>query len=97
VGRLTEITPGVLVGTSSFAETTSTVVVGPAGACLLIDPGVTIAELAQLVADLRELGLRPVAAWSTHPHWDHVLWHASLGGRGLRRHFGRDRSFRQLR
>jgi glyoxylase-like metal-dependent hydrolase (beta-lactamase superfamily II) len=79
VGRLTEITPGVLVGTSSFAETISTVVVGLAGGCLLIDPGVTVAELARLAADLRELGLRPAAAWSTHPHWDHVLWSRELG------------------
>jgi glyoxylase-like metal-dependent hydrolase (beta-lactamase superfamily II) len=79
VGRLTEITPGVLVGTSSFAETISTVVVGLAGGCLLIDPGVTVAELAGLAAEVRELGLRPVAAWSTHPHWDHVLWSRELG------------------
>jgi hydroxyacylglutathione hydrolase len=79
VGRLTEITPGVLVGTSSFAETISTVVVGPAGGCLLIDPGVTVAELAGMAAEVRELGLRPAAAWSTHPHWDHVLWSRELG------------------
>jgi len=79
VRRLTEITPGVLVGTSSFAETISTVVVGPGGGCLLIDPGVTVAELARLAAEVRELGLRPVAAWSTHPHWDHVLWSRELG------------------
>jgi len=79
VGRLTEITPGVLIGTSSFAETISTVVVGQAGGCLLIDPGVTVAELARLGAEVRELGLRPVAAWSTHPHWDHVLWSPELG------------------
>ena len=79
MGRLTEITPGVLVGTSSFAETISTVVVGPGGGCLLIDPGVTVAELARLAAEVRELGLRPAAAWSTHPHWDHVLWSRELG------------------
>ena len=70
---------GVLVATSSFALTISTVVVGAAGACLLIDPGVTVAELAGLAADLRELGLRSVAGWSTHPHWDHVLWSRALG------------------
>jgi glyoxylase-like metal-dependent hydrolase (beta-lactamase superfamily II) len=79
VRRLTEIAPGVLVGTSSFAETISTVVVGPGGGCLLIDPGVTVAELARLAAEVRELGLQPVAAWSTHPHWDHVLWSRELG------------------
>ena len=39
----------------------------------------TLAELAQLAADLRELGQRPEAAWSTHPHWDHVLWSRELG------------------
>ena len=76
--RLTEVAPGVLVATSSFDQTTTTVVAG-AGGCLLVDPAVTLAELAQLAADLRELGLRPVAAWSTHPHWDHVLWSRELG------------------
>jgi glyoxylase-like metal-dependent hydrolase (beta-lactamase superfamily II) len=79
VRRLTEIAPGVLVATSTFDQTTSTVVVGSDGGCLLIDPAVTVAELARLAADLRELGLRPSAAWSTHPHWDHVLWSLDLG------------------
>jgi len=85
VRGLTEVTPGVLVATSSYDQTTTTVVVGSAGSgsCLLIDPAVTVAELARLVADLRELGLRPVAGWSTHPHWDHVLWSRDLG-RALR-------------
>jgi hydroxyacylglutathione hydrolase len=79
VRRLTEIAPGVLVATSSFALTTTTVVVGSEGGCLLIDPGVTVAELAGLAADLGTLGLRAAAAWSTHPHWDHVLWSRQLG------------------
>ena len=85
VRGLTEVTPGVLVATSSYDQTTTTVVVGSAGSgsCLLIDPAVTVAELARLVADLRELGLRPMAGWSTHPHWDHVLWSRDLG-RALR-------------
>ena len=77
--RLTEIAPGVLVATSTFDQTTSTVVAGSDGGCLLIDPAVTLAELARLAADLRELGLRPSAGWSTHPHWDHVLWSRDLG------------------
>ena len=81
MARLTEIAPGVLVATSSFALTTTTVVVGTAGLseCLLIDPAVTVADLASLAAELSTLGLRPVVAWSTHPHWDHVLWSAELG------------------
>jgi len=79
MGRLTEIAPGVLVATSSYALTTTTVVVGSSGGCLLIDPAVTVADLAALAGELAELGLRPAAAWSTHPHWDHVLWSAELG------------------
>jgi hydroxyacylglutathione hydrolase len=81
VAGLTEIAPGVLIATSSFALTTTTVVVSPAsaGGCLLIDPGVTVPELAALAARLDDLGLRPSVGWSTHPHWDHVLWSAELG------------------
>jgi hydroxyacylglutathione hydrolase len=81
VGSLTEIAPGVLVATSSFALTTTTIVVGSAGSgrCLLIDPAVTVAELAGLAAELADRGLRPAVAWSTHPHWDHVLWSRELG------------------
>jgi hydroxyacylglutathione hydrolase len=78
VRRLTEIAPGVLVATSSYDQTTTTVVVGSSG-CLLVDPAVTLAELAQLAVELRERDIRPVAAWSTHPHWDHVLWSRQLG------------------
>ncbi len=38
--RLTELAPGVLVATAEYATTTSTVVTGPDGGCLLIDPAV---------------------------------------------------------
>jgi hydroxyacylglutathione hydrolase len=79
VRSLTEIAPGVLVATSSYATTTSTVVIGSSGGCLLIDPAVTVDDLAALAGELAERGLRPVAAWSTHPHWDHVLWSRELG------------------
>ena len=77
--RLTEVAPGVLVATSAYAMTTSTVIVGSAGGCLLIDPAVTVADLAALADELAARGLRPAAGWSTHPHWDHVLWSAGLG------------------
>jgi glyoxylase-like metal-dependent hydrolase (beta-lactamase superfamily II) len=78
---LTEVTPGVLVATSSYAMTTSTVVFGSSGSggCLLIDPAVTVAELASLAAELADRGLVASVAWSTHPHWDHVLWSRELG------------------
>jgi len=79
MGRLTEVAPGVLVATSAYAMTTSTVVIGSSGGCLLIDPAVTADDLAALAGELAERGLRPAAAWSTHPHWDHVLWSTRLG------------------
>jgi glyoxylase-like metal-dependent hydrolase (beta-lactamase superfamily II) len=46
---------------------------------LLIDPGVLGDEMACLANDLRELGQPVVAGFSTHPHWDHLLWDAGLG------------------
>jgi hydroxyacylglutathione hydrolase len=74
-----EITPGVLVSTAVLYTTTSTVITGPGGSCLLVDPAVTVAEVAGLASALSARGLRPAAGWSTHPHWDHLLWHAGLG------------------
>src|ERR1700733_2027259 len=35
--------------------------------------------MACLATDLSESGQTVVASFSTHPHWDHVLWHAGLG------------------
>jgi hydroxyacylglutathione hydrolase len=75
----TEITPGVLVATAVQYTTTSTVITAPDGACLVVDPAVTVTEVAGLAAALATRGLRPVAGWSTHPHWDHLLWHSDLG------------------
>jgi hydroxyacylglutathione hydrolase len=76
---MTEVAAGLHVATSEFALTTTTVVAGQDGGCLVIDPGVTVAELTSLAAGLDRLGLRPAAGWSTHPHWDHVLWCRELG------------------
>lgn len=77
--RLTEIAPGVLVATSTTFSTTSTVVTGNDGQCLVIDPAVTAGELAALAAELAAAQLRPQAGFATHPHWDHVLWSRDLG------------------
>ena len=77
--QLTEVAPGVLVTTAEMYTTTSTVILGPLGACLVVDPAVTPSDLAGLAAGLDSRGLRPVAGWATHPHWDHVLWSAELG------------------
>ncbi|GEL99993.1 MBL fold metallo-hydrolase [Cellulomonas terrae] len=48
-------------------------VVGPDGTCLVVDPAVTASEVDGLAATIRARGWTPVAVWSTHAHWDHVL------------------------
>src|SRR5215216_2158911 len=35
--------------------------------------------MACLATDLSDSGQTVVAGFSTHPHWDHLLWHARLG------------------
>ena len=75
---LRQVAEGVLIHESEFVQSNAVVVHGRAGV-LLIDPGVLGDEMAALATDLRELGLPVVAGFSTHPHWDHVLWHAGLG------------------
>jgi glyoxylase-like metal-dependent hydrolase (beta-lactamase superfamily II) len=35
--------------------------------------------MVAIADDLRKLGQPVGAAFSTHPHWDHLLWHAKLG------------------
>jgi hypothetical protein len=68
----------VLIHQSEFCESNAVVVQGRAS-LLLIDPGVQRHEMACLANDLRELGQPTAAGFSTHPHWDHLLWHARLG------------------
>ena len=46
---------------------------------ILVDPGIDGSELNQLADDLDGLGLPVVAGFSTHPHWDHLLWHSRFG------------------
>jgi hydroxyacylglutathione hydrolase len=79
MGRLSQIADGVLVGTSEQDMTTTTVVVGSGGRCLVIDPAITPADMAVAAAELAARGLQPAVGWSTHPHWDHVLWSRELG------------------
>jgi glyoxylase-like metal-dependent hydrolase (beta-lactamase superfamily II) len=75
---LRQVAEGVLVHESEFLRSNAVVVHGRAGV-LLIDPGVLGHEMAALADDLRELGQPVVAGFSTHPHWDHLLWHARFG------------------
>jgi glyoxylase-like metal-dependent hydrolase (beta-lactamase superfamily II) len=75
---LTQVAEGVLIHQSEFVLSNAVVVHGNGGV-LLVDPGVTGAELACLANDLSASGRTVVAGFSTHPHWDHLLWHADLG------------------
>ena len=63
---------------SELLQNNGVVVQGRAGV-LLIDPGITGDEMACLANDMRKLGQPVVAGFSTHPDWDHVLWHPELG------------------
>jgi glyoxylase-like metal-dependent hydrolase (beta-lactamase superfamily II) len=75
---LRQVAEGVLIHESEFCQSNAVVVQGRAGV-LLIDAGVRGDEMADLANDLRELGQPVVTGFSTHPHWDHLLWHARLG------------------
>ncbi len=75
---LRQVAEGVLIHASEFCQSNAVVVQGRAGV-LLIDPGVEGHEMACLANDLSDLGQTVVAGFSTHPHWDHLLWHAMLG------------------
>src|SRR5699024_7619391 len=75
---LTQVADGVLIHQSELRQNNAVVVQGQPGV-LLIDPGLTGDEMTCLANDLSEMGQPVTAGFSTHPHWDHVLWHADLG------------------
>ncbi|SDS64586.1 Glyoxylase, beta-lactamase superfamily II [Paraoerskovia marina] len=68
-----EITPGVLVSRARLWSSLTTVVVADSR-CLVVDPGITPSEIGRVADELRARDLRVDAGFSTHPHWDHVLW-----------------------
>ncbi|GAA3092428.1 MBL fold metallo-hydrolase [Streptomyces roseofulvus] len=75
---LKQVAEGVLIHQSELLGNNTVVVQGRDGV-LLVDAGITGAEMTCLANDLRELRWPVVAGFSTHPDWDHVLWHAELG------------------
>lgn len=75
---LTQVADGVWVRQSEWVWTNSIVVRGEDG-LILVDPGIHGAELNQLADDLGRLSIPVVAGFSTHPHWDHLLWHPRFG------------------
>jgi glyoxylase-like metal-dependent hydrolase (beta-lactamase superfamily II) len=78
VEMLNEVADGVWVRQSAWVWTNTIVVRGDDG-LILIDPGIHGPELDELADDLDRLGIPMVAGFSTHPHWDHLLWHSRFG------------------
>jgi glyoxylase-like metal-dependent hydrolase (beta-lactamase superfamily II) len=75
---LTQVADGVWIRQSEWVWTNSIVVYGEDG-LILVDFGIDGSELNQIADDLDRLGIPVVAGFSTHPHWDHLLWHARFG------------------
>jgi glyoxylase-like metal-dependent hydrolase (beta-lactamase superfamily II) len=75
---LSEVADGVWVRQSEWVWSNSTVVRGPDG-LVLVDPGINGSELDQLADEVEQLDAPVVAGFSTHPHWDHLLWHPRFG------------------
>ena len=75
---LSEVADGVWVRQSEWVWSNAIVVRGDDG-LVLVDPGIDGSDLEQLADDVDGLGLPVVAGFSTHPHWDHLLWHARFG------------------
>jgi len=75
---LNQVADGVWVRQSAWVWSNAIAVRGEGG-LILVDPGIDGSELNQLADDLDGLGLPVVAGFSTHPHWDHLLWHPRFG------------------
>ena len=75
---LNQVADGVWVRQSAWVWSNSIVVRGEGG-LVLVDPGIDGTELNQLADDVDALGLPVIAGFSTHPHWDHLLWHSRFG------------------
>jgi glyoxylase-like metal-dependent hydrolase (beta-lactamase superfamily II) len=75
---LSQVADGVWVRQSAWVWSNAIVVHGEAG-LILVDPGIDGSDLAQLADDVDRLGIPVVGGLSTHPHWDHLLWHSRFG------------------
>src|SRR4029077_6972437 len=72
------VADGGWVRQSEWVWSNAVVVRGPDG-LVLVDPGIAGSDLDQLADDVDRLGIPVVAGFSTHPHWDHLLWHPRFG------------------
>jgi glyoxylase-like metal-dependent hydrolase (beta-lactamase superfamily II) len=75
---LNEVADGVWVRQSEWVSSNAVVLRADSG-LVLVDPGIDGADLDELADDLDRLGAAVEAGFSTHPHWDHLLWHPRFG------------------
>ncbi|MCF4120029.1 MBL fold metallo-hydrolase [Antribacter sp. KLBMP9083] len=90
----TRVADGVLVRTGRRMATTTTIVFRPSGVpagrvlpgrragalpAVLVDPAWDADELEAIADELDALAVRPAAGFSTHAHYDHLLWHPRYG------------------
>jgi glyoxylase-like metal-dependent hydrolase (beta-lactamase superfamily II) len=75
---LNQVADGVWVRQSEWVWSNAVVVRGEDG-LVLVDPGIGGSDLDQLADDVDRLGIPVVAGFSTHLHWDHLLWHPRFG------------------
>jgi glyoxylase-like metal-dependent hydrolase (beta-lactamase superfamily II) len=75
---LNQVADGVWVRQSEWVWSNAMVVRGDAG-LILVDPGIDGSDMNQLADDVDRLGIPVVAGFSTHLHWDHLLWHSRFG------------------
>src|SRR6476661_6677039 len=75
---LNQVADGVWVRQSEWVWSNAIAVRGEGG-LILVDPGIDDSDLDQLADDVDRLGIPVVAGFSTHPHWDQLLWHPRFG------------------
>ena len=75
---LNQVADGVWVRQSAWVWSNAIAVRGESG-LILVDPGIDGSDLNELADDLGRLGIPVVAGFSTHPHWDHLLWYPRFG------------------
>src|SRR5690349_23405302 len=75
---LHQVADGVWVRQSEWVWSNAIAVRGEGG-LVLVDPGIDGSDLNELADDLGRLGIAVAAGFSTHPHWDHLLWHPRFG------------------
>ncbi len=76
---VSELLDGAWLHTSARDMTTTTVLALGEQECMVIDPAVSPSDLDEVAVLVRRLGWAVRLGWSTHPHWDHVLWSSRLG------------------